>query len=165
MGLVGSQFPDQGWNPYTVRQKCGILTTGLPEKSQHLTLFFPLSINKVELLWLIPVITKIKNQWYNIQKTIFLCVVIRLKIYSLNNFQVYNSIINYSHHAVIRSSKFIHLITGSLSPWTKFPTRPTHTPAPSNHHSPLGFQEFTFFFRLDTSETHMIFPFLLFHLA
>ena len=41
MQHVGSWFPDQGWNLCTLHLKCGVLTTGLPEKSQHLTLFSP----------------------------------------------------------------------------------------------------------------------------
>ena len=41
MQHVGSRFPDQGWNLCTLLLKCGVLTTGLPEKSQHLTLSPP----------------------------------------------------------------------------------------------------------------------------
>ena len=58
MWHVGSWFPDQGWNLCTLHLKCGDLTTGLPEKSQYLTLFPP-PLHQQGL------IVKALSQWYN----------------------------------------------------------------------------------------------------
>lgn len=62
-----------------------------------------------------------------------------VQIYSLGNFQVYNTVLlTIILMLYIRSPEIIHLITGSLYPLTNISPSPCPTPVPCNHHSTLS---------------------------
>ena len=76
---------------------------------------------------------------------LYLCVVKTFKIYSLNNFRVYNIVLlTIITMLCIASPELFHLIMGNLYPLANIYPFP-HIPVPGNHHSTPSFCEFSFF--------------------